>query len=248
MASVYSTASRKLRYHGDGRIVSSVFLTPEGCRELVRVCECHAWRSDPAAAYAFTTVDLEVERAPAVKAWCQRVGLLARVSARVAHAHGGVALTALDDLFVVKYDATSAGGGQQELPRHVDAGDVSFMVALSAVGGDYEGGGTGFDCLGDSGCGHGGADQKAALHLEQVIRDPRARRQASLLLVLPACVFSWPPLLRDYRASWCHSTRRSTTEASRRRAACGTSWWALASRNRVRMHFIDHRYATKWFC
>lgn len=167
MASVYSTASRKLRYHGDG-IVSSGFLTPDGCRELVRLCERHAgWRSDPAAAYAFTTVDLEVERAPAVKAWCQRVGLLKKVSARVAHAHGGAALTALDDLFVVKYEAC-AGRGQQELPRHVDAGDVSFMVALSSLGEDYDGGGTGFDALGDSGCGRRDADQKAALHLQQV--------------------------------------------------------------------------------
>jgi len=167
MASIY-LPKRKLRYHGDGDIVSSEFMTPGGCRYLIQLCEQHAeWRSDSAAVYAYTTVDLEIDKAPAVKAWCQGVGLLVKVSARVAQAHGGFPLTALDDLFVVKYTA-SGEISQQELPRHVDAGDLSFMVALSALGEDYDGGGTGFDVLGDSGSGHSEGDRRAAIHLKQV--------------------------------------------------------------------------------
>lgn len=167
MASIY-LPKRKLHYHGDGDIVSSEFMTPGGCRDLVQLCEQHAgWRSDSAAVYAYTTVDLEVDKAPAVKAWCQEVGLLDKVSARVAQAHGGFSLTALDDLFVVKY-TVSGEISQQELPRHVDAGDLSFMVALSALGDNYDGGGTGFDVLGDSGSGHSEGDRGAAIHLRQV--------------------------------------------------------------------------------
>jgi hypothetical protein len=52
--------------------------------------------------------------------------------------------------FVVKYDAAQ----QRELTRHYDAGDISFMLALSERS-SYEGGGTDFDCLNE------------VLHLEQ---------------------------------------------------------------------------------
>jgi hypothetical protein len=38
-----------------------------------------------------------------------------------------VRITAFDDVFVVKYHDSS----QRELVRHVDGGDVSFMVALN---------------------------------------------------------------------------------------------------------------------
>jgi len=170
VASAIYLSKRKLRYHGDGNIVCSEFMTPSGCRDLVQLCEQHAgWRSDSTAVYAFTTVDLEVDKVPALKIWCQQVGLLDKISARVAQAHGGFPLTALDDLFVVKYTARGKIS-QQELPRHVDAGDLSFMVALSALGDDYDGGGTGFDVLGDSGSGQSEADQRAAIHLQQVRR------------------------------------------------------------------------------
>ena len=53
-------------------------------------------------------------------------------------------IAAFDDVFVVRYSAQE--GGQVELPRHTDAGDVSFMIALSGTD-DFDGGGTYFDLL-----------------------------------------------------------------------------------------------------
>lgn len=51
-------------------------------------------------------------------------------------------ITAFDDVFVVKYDARA----QQGLLEHVDAGELSFMVALSDSS-DFDGGGTYFQGL-----------------------------------------------------------------------------------------------------
>lgn len=49
------------------------------------------------------------------------------------------------DLFVVKYDAN----GQNYLPEHRDASDISFNIALSQRGLDFEGGGTRFTIAGE---------------------------------------------------------------------------------------------------
>lgn len=57
-------------------------------------------------------------------------------------AHGGQSIVALDDCFVIKYNA-SGPGGQRALEKHVDGGDLSFMVALSDRA-RYTGGGTAF--------------------------------------------------------------------------------------------------------
>mmetsp|Transcript_18547 Transcript_18547/g.35327 ORF Transcript_18547/g.35327 Transcript_18547/m.35327 type:complete len:137 (+) Transcript_18547:149-559(+) len=52
-----------------------------------------------------------------------------------------VRITAMDDVFVVRYAAEA----QNALEMHTDAGDISFMVALSAPDLDYGGGGTYFE-------------------------------------------------------------------------------------------------------
>ena len=50
----------------------------------------------------------------------------------------GVQITGYDDIFVVKYTCSV----QSSLPLHVDAGDISFIIALSEPLIDYSGGGT----------------------------------------------------------------------------------------------------------
>eukprot|EP01047_Picozoa_sp_COSAG01_P083352 COSAG01_NODE_17403_length_1154_cov_1.830332_2_plen_103_part_00 len=90
--------------------------------------------------------DLEVDRVPSVRAWLVRAGFMHRVEEHYHRAHRA-RIYALDDLFVVKYDASgssqlgTAGGaavraaaGQRGLSEHVDAGDISFMVAPPAAG------------------------------------------------------------------------------------------------------------------
>ena len=69
-----------------------------------------------------------------------------QVVSRVKRAHGAT-ICAMDDCFVVKYSARDGESGQLELPRHTDAGELSFMVALSDQATDYVGGGTQFDAL-----------------------------------------------------------------------------------------------------
>lgn len=130
---------------GGGRAICAVpFLAPEACREFVALCEAHAaerggWSKELAVRYPQTTTDLEVDRAPALRRWLLGAGVMIRVGAHFAAAHGAQ-LHALDDLFVIKYDARK-GGEQRELRPHRDAGDLSFMVALSARS-EYTGGGT----------------------------------------------------------------------------------------------------------
>jgi hypothetical protein len=136
----------KLCYHGDsdGQVVTSSFLSAEACEHIVGLCEQHAstqgWQRESQAAYSYATEDLEVEAVPALAAWLRASGLLRRAADRIERAHGA-RITALDDCFVVKYSAAR----QRALARHVDAGDVSFMVALSRRGVDYDGGGTHFE-------------------------------------------------------------------------------------------------------
>jgi hypothetical protein len=74
--------------------------------------------------------------------------------------HHAAKIVALDDCFVVRYDADA--GGQRELAPHVDGGDISFMVALSRSSG-YTGGGTEFrleKCELCACCSPGGSDVK----------------------------------------------------------------------------------------
>ena len=133
-----------------GKICAVPFLAPEACREFVALCEEHAaalggWSKELAVRYPQTTTDLEVDRVPALRGWLRAADVMPRVRAHFAAAHGAQ-LHALDDLFVIKYDARG-GGEQRELRPHRDAGDFSFMVALSARS-DYTGGGTHYPELG----------------------------------------------------------------------------------------------------
>lgn len=79
----------------------------------------------------------------------------------------GQSPAAFNDLFVVKYSAEQ----QQGLEVHTDAGDVSFMLALSPRS-SYSGGGTAFDVLQQQG--------ESPVHLEQgnaILFDARLRHE-----------------------------------------------------------------------
>lgn len=153
--------SNHVRYLQGTRIAKRAqFLTPDEAARIVAIAERAGAASSWGVAddYAQATVDLEVDRVPELRAYLLggradvavcRVGgvdLVARLQAHYRAAHGA-AIAAFDDLFVVKYDVAS--GGQCELVLHTDAGDLSFMVALSAADG-YAGGGTFFKSLGET--------------------------------------------------------------------------------------------------
>jgi hypothetical protein len=160
-----------LRFLADRRIATRAhLLTDAECERIIALAEANASGCGWGAAddYEQATTDLEVDRAPALRDYL--VGgarVVDRVADHVRAAHG-VSIRAFDDVFVVKYDAAK----QRSLVAHTDAGDVSFMVALSPRA-DYDGGGTRFAALdGDvvhldrgavltfeaAGCWHGGND------------------------------------------------------------------------------------------
>jgi hypothetical protein len=56
----------------------------------------------------------------------------------------GKRIAAFDDVFIVRYSCEEDGNSLRGLVEHSDAGDVSFMGALSRPKIDFEGGGTRF--------------------------------------------------------------------------------------------------------
>ena len=136
--------NKKLRYHGGGAITQAPLLTPQACATIRGLADADAaagggWGSGDD--YAYATRDLEVDKAPRIKAYLAEIGFVDALRRRVLRAHGAT-IGAFEDAFVVKYEATS----QRALTDHVDAGDVSVMVALSDPS-SYEGGGTTFGGL-----------------------------------------------------------------------------------------------------
>lgn len=151
--------------HNKLGIVAAPFFSRSGCESIIALCEAHAlaangWSKELAVRYPQTTTDLEVDRVPALRRWMIAAGVIPAVRAHYRKSHNAC-LFALDDLFVIKYDATGVGA-QNELIPHRDAGDISFMVALSQRS-DYTGGGTHFAALGQCSGGKG----EGVVHLEQ---------------------------------------------------------------------------------
>ena len=93
--------------------------------------------------YAQATTDVEVCKHPSLRSLV--LPLIPSITSLVTlHTCSNTPPSCFDDVFIVKYSA----GSQNSLVRHVDAGDFSFMVALSSPAG-YEGGGTSFDGVPD---------------------------------------------------------------------------------------------------
>jgi len=122
------------------------FLRRSACTRVISICEEHGgWSNDERSAYPFATSDLEVDRVPALREYLLKHRFMDDLQHLYQLAHGR-RITAFDDMFVVRYQAL----GQTQLPRHTDAGDTSFMIALSDSDHDFKGGGTFFDVLGET--------------------------------------------------------------------------------------------------
>ena len=118
----------------------SSFLSAAECERIIDICEAvhGGWVVESQDQYLQTTADLEVDRVPALKTYLlETINFMPRLQAHYIQQYSQK-ITAFDDLFVVKYDARA----QRELVKHVDAGDVSFMIALSSPPRDFTGGGT----------------------------------------------------------------------------------------------------------
>lgn len=136
--------SGRIRYHdvGGPEVVASApaFASSALCDELVSLCDEMGFRQDDTVReYEQTTTDIEVDSTPLVRQFLLTRRLVSAVG-RVMRLTHGVQPCAFDDVFVVRYAAEE----QRALPRHTDAGDVSFMLALSRRT-DYAGGGTWFE-------------------------------------------------------------------------------------------------------
>lgn len=140
--------SRHLFYVGD-EIARTSFLSCEACDEVVRLAEEHAllhggWTQDDPQEYSQTTTDLEVDRIPSLRAFLLRAKFVPALQSFCMQVFNQ-SLMAMDDVFIVRYTLES----QTALELHTDAGDISFMVALSHPGIDYDGGGTFFEKMDD---------------------------------------------------------------------------------------------------
>ena len=144
--------------------VTTGFLAPSKCEALIDVCEEASFSVDPNPEYAQATTDLEVDKCPEVRKHILDLGLVEKLVEAIYHYTSGLQqVKAFNDVFVVKYDADK----QRDLIKHTDAGDVSFMLALSPRT-SYRGGGTAFESI------------KGPLHLDQgscVVFDAKLKHQ-----------------------------------------------------------------------
>ncbi len=121
------------------------FAGEELCTELIQLCNSYGFHSeDTCSEYPQATVDLEVDSCPTIRDSLLQKDFVSAVKKSILSTHEA-SLVAFDDVFVVKYDASrSNDNAQRGLQLHHDRGDVSFILALSALH-DYSGGGTYFD-------------------------------------------------------------------------------------------------------
>lgn len=110
------------------------------CNRIIDICNSHGFNRLEME-YHQSTVDIEVDQCSLLRKYLLEMDLICEISKFMMSVFN-MKPVAFDDCFVVKYDMKI----QQYLPRHFDAGHISFMLALSDQN-DYEGGGTSFDIL-----------------------------------------------------------------------------------------------------
>lgn len=137
--------------HQEPGVQAFPFLSGEECESLVLAAEAfaadHGWHSDRHKKYA--TTDLDVRTVPElwklVQPHLQEIQGRARRSMTLVQPQAPSDQDLVfHDIFLVRY----ALDGQRSLDSHEDGSLVTFQVALSAEGSDFEGGGTFFEDLG----------------------------------------------------------------------------------------------------
>jgi hypothetical protein len=113
------------------------------CLKIIEICErVNIWENDDTSFYQQATFDLEVEKVPELVEYLCKIELVPAID-RFFQVHYNQSINSFDDVFVVKYH-TSGDASKSELAEHTDAGEFSFMIALSDYETDYAGGGTYF--------------------------------------------------------------------------------------------------------
>ena len=102
------------------------------------------WSGDSQADYAQATTDLEVETIPELCHYLHQIDFI-RSLKRYYRYTRRCKILGFEDFFVVKYEASKQGS----LVEHFDAGNISFLIALSSRG-EYDGGGTFFQLTNDN--------------------------------------------------------------------------------------------------
>ncbi len=145
---------RRFSPYDDSIVITHDFLSSICCDAIITICEDAAstpgeasWENDSVSYYHQATCDMEVEKNLVLASFLKQIGLVDHID-RVYNMHYGRRINSFDDFFVVKYAAEGLDS-KSELPDHIDAGDLSFMIALSKRE-DYEGGGTFFRVTNDT--------------------------------------------------------------------------------------------------
>ena len=139
-------------------LAKKVFLTSGGvinaknCNRIIEICEEYESGWTTSRHYSVPTTDLPIhELGEEVLEWFNE--LCVSCLAGLVKREYGIETLRIHDAFIVKYDFE---GGQREIPVHVDQSDVSFTIALNDAG-QFEGGGTWFQDLGDDDDEEGGS-------------------------------------------------------------------------------------------
>ena len=115
-------------------------LTPSQCAQVIAASESyaavHGWST--ARHYSVPTTDLDVSKVAAFR-WLVEECVVGKILPAIEEVYGGV--QAVNDVFVVKYDARDGKKGQVSLPAHCDQSNYSFTLALNH---GFSGGGTRF--------------------------------------------------------------------------------------------------------
>lgn len=119
-------------------IADTPFLTPIACKTIISLAETFAtenggWTTESKDDYEQTTTDLELDKMSDLKNWLRDNQFIEHIQ-RLYQAIHGVRIVAFNDVFIVKYSADH----QTELVEHFDAGDITFMIALSDPNGMYQ--------------------------------------------------------------------------------------------------------------
>jgi len=150
----------------------TAFLPPSVCSHLISLCAFPPPSTSTPTDYPQATHDLEICRHPGICEYLNEREVMARIGG-VIHANFGQAPACYDDVFLIKYSTDH----QKELISHVDAGDVSFMIALSEREA-FEGGGTRFECIDETVQVRGGEDSGRGRGAKRGATRGRAKRPA----------------------------------------------------------------------
>eukprot|EP00277_Geminigera_cryophila_P025378 CAMPEP_0179467840 /NCGR_PEP_ID=MMETSP0799-20121207/48881_1 /TAXON_ID=46947 /ORGANISM="Geminigera cryophila, Strain CCMP2564" /LENGTH=171 /DNA_ID=CAMNT_0021273475 /DNA_START=27 /DNA_END=539 /DNA_ORIENTATION=- len=96
--------------HDGSLLLVGPFWTQETCRRCIEICEHNGvWSNDAGSTYPYATCDVEVDQVAVLRDWLVASGFVEDLQRLYWKAHR-TRITAFDDLFLVRYQATNGVG------------------------------------------------------------------------------------------------------------------------------------------